>query len=157
MSGAQLTRVNLCLPKPNWTTAVKTDVLASVIEVFSCILDEFELISIFPRGLACIKKFPQRLSGFLKNPEDSGEWNRSVFSNTRTLTTWHCPWSSAGVAAERLLCVAKPCAKPVDRYHHFICPVIHRMTWGGSVAEWLACWTQAQKGLGSNRSCDAVG
>jgi len=26
----------------------------------------------------------------------------------------------------------------------------------GSVAEWLACWTQAQKGLGSNRSRDAV-
>jgi len=25
-----------------------------------------------------------------------------------------------------------------------------------SVAEWLACWTQAQKGLGSNRSRDAV-
>ena len=33
-------------------------------------------------------------------------------------------------------------------------------TWhfmGGSVAEWLACWTQAQKGPGSNRSRDAVG
>ena len=28
---------------------------------------------------------------------------------------------------------------------------------GGPVAEWLACWTQAQKGLGSNRSRDAVG
>jgi len=28
---------------------------------------------------------------------------------------------------------------------------------GGSLAEWLACWTQAQKGLGSNRICDAVG
>jgi len=28
---------------------------------------------------------------------------------------------------------------------------------GGSVAEWLACWTQAQKGLGSNRSHDDVG
>ena len=28
---------------------------------------------------------------------------------------------------------------------------------GGSVAEWLACWTQAQKGLGSNRSREAVG
>jgi len=28
---------------------------------------------------------------------------------------------------------------------------------GGSLAEWLACWTQAQKGLGSNRSRDAVG
>jgi len=27
---------------------------------------------------------------------------------------------------------------------------------GGSVAEWLACWTQAQKGPGSNRSADAV-
>jgi len=29
--------------------------------------------------------------------------------------------------------------------------------WRGSVAEWLACWTQAQKGPGSNRSRDAVG
>jgi len=28
---------------------------------------------------------------------------------------------------------------------------------GGSVAEWLACWTQALKGPGSNRSRDAVG
>ena len=28
---------------------------------------------------------------------------------------------------------------------------------GGLVAEWLACWTQAQKGLGSNRSRDDVG
>ena len=27
----------------------------------------------------------------------------------------------------------------------------------GSVAEWVACWTQAQKGPGSNRSRDAVG
>jgi len=26
----------------------------------------------------------------------------------------------------------------------------------GSVAEWLACWTRAQKGPGSNRSRDAV-
>ena len=30
-------------------------------------------------------------------------------------------------------------------------------TWGGSVAEWLACWTQALKGQVSNRSRDAVG
>jgi len=28
---------------------------------------------------------------------------------------------------------------------------------GGWVAEWLACWTRAQKGPGSNRSHDAVG
>ena len=27
---------------------------------------------------------------------------------------------------------------------------------GGSVADWLACWTQAQKGLGSNRSRDEL-
>jgi len=30
-------------------------------------------------------------------------------------------------------------------------------TMGDSVAEWLACWTQAQKGPGSNRNRDAVG
>jgi len=29
-------------------------------------------------------------------------------------------------------------------------------TMGGSVAEWLAFWTQVQKGLGSNRSRHAV-
>ena len=29
--------------------------------------------------------------------------------------------------------------------------------WCGWVAEWLACWTQVQKGLSSNRSRDAVG
>jgi len=28
---------------------------------------------------------------------------------------------------------------------------------GGSVAQWLACWTRARKGPGSNRSRDAVG
>ena len=27
---------------------------------------------------------------------------------------------------------------------------------GGSVAEWLACWTRAQKGLGPNSSRNAV-
>ena len=30
-------------------------------------------------------------------------------------------------------------------------------TQGGSVAKWLACWIQAQKDLGSNRSRHAVG
>ena len=28
---------------------------------------------------------------------------------------------------------------------------------GGLVAEWLVCWSQAQKGPGSNRSHDAAG
>jgi len=32
-----------------------------------------------------------------------------------------------------------------------------QMILGGSVVEWLACWTQALKSLGSNRSRDAVG
>jgi len=27
---------------------------------------------------------------------------------------------------------------------------------GSSTTVWLACWTQAQKGPGSDRSCDAV-
>ena len=42
----------------------------------------------------------------------------------------------------------------VLRYTHII---ISTVVSGGSVAEWLACWTQAQKGPGSNRSRDAVG
>ena len=29
-------------------------------------------------------------------------------------------------------------------------------SWSGSVVEWLACWTQAQNVLGSDRSRDAV-
>jgi len=37
-----------------------------------------------------------------------------------------------------------------------IFPVFHNVL-GGSVAEWLAYWTQAQMGPGSNRSRDAVG
>jgi len=34
---------------------------------------------------------------------------------------------------------------------------IFSLTICGSVGEWLACWTQAQKGRGSNRSRNAVG
>jgi len=33
---------------------------------------------------------------------------------------------------------------------------LHLPQGGSTVAEWLACWTQAQKGPGSNRSRDAV-
>jgi len=35
-----------------------------------------------------------------------------------------------------------------------ISPFLHHSNheWGGSVADWLACWTQAQKGPGSNQS-----
>ena len=41
-----------------------------------------------------------------------------------------------------------------DEHPHSMLP---RTELGGLVAEWLACWTQAQKGPGSNRSRDAVG
>jgi len=34
--------------------------------------------------------------------------------------------------------------------------IIYHAYAGGSVTEWLACWTQAQKGRGSNRSRDAT-
>ena len=34
--------------------------------------------------------------------------------------------------------------------------VVSSSGWGGSVAEWLVCWTQAQKGRGSSCSCDSV-
>jgi len=38
-----------------------------------------------------------------------------------------------------------------------VCLCVHLLhCLGVSVAVWLACWTQAQKGLGSNRSRDAV-
>jgi len=51
---------------------------------------------------------------------------------------------------------------PVQRNHRRAArrrkvPKLRLVPMGGSVAEWLACWTQAQKGLGSNRSLDAVG
>ena len=42
------------------------------------------------------------------------------------------------------------------RCSRFICMMI-MMLCGDSVAKWLACWTRAQKGLGSNHSHDAVG
>jgi len=41
--------------------------------------------------------------------------------------------------------------------HSAIRPAASAALNGGSVADWLVCWTQAQKGLGSNRSRDAVG
>jgi len=41
--------------------------------------------------------------------------------------------------------------------HSFLGLYLAKVSSGGSVAEWLASWTQAQKGLGSNRSRGAVG
>ena len=57
---------------------------------------------------------------------------------TKNISVPVCPWTPG----YRLMTV-------------FLCALV--LPWGGSVAEWLPCWTQAQKGPGSNRSCDAVG
>jgi len=45
----------------------------------------------------------------------------------------------------------------LNRRSHIYVVLYYPPPLGGSVAEWLACWTQAQKGPGSNRSRDAVG
>jgi len=59
-----------------------------------------------------------------------------------------------------ILC--KELSKSVNGYENYSMPgqfrsLRHSVYRGGSVAEWLACWTQAQKGPRSIRSCDAVG
>ena len=46
-----------------------------------------------------------------------------------------------------------PACKCIDaRAYPSMAQTAHSDTTAGSVAEWLACWTQAQEGLGSNRS-----
>ena len=55
------------------------------------------------------------------------------------------------------------CARPtgkkshLEKLRHSSCLQCILWTQGGSVAQWLACWTEAQKDPGSNRSRDAVG
>ena len=46
---------------------------------------------------------------------------------------------------------ARTVTKNTDYYYYY------NQAMGGSVVEWLACWTRAQKGPGSNRSRDTVG
>jgi len=91
----------------------------------------------------------------------------SAFASVcRTVALWCC---GAGHAAiDRYLLSAGPTAASLlhaaavgewDRWtdrgtqYPFIDPATH----DDSVAEWLACWTQSQKGRSSNRSRDAVG
>ena len=37
--------------------------------------------------------------------------------------------------------------EPANTSNEGIFGSLYQRSWGGSVAEWLACWTQAQKGL----------
>ena len=65
---------------------------------------------------------------------------------------WHCGRYIA------ILCICISIFTRIVFYLPFLSHAKQVVTMqGGSVAEWLACWTQAQKGLGSNRSSDAVG
>jgi len=50
----------------------------------------------------------------------------------------------------------RQCAKQFSVSRRRVCSCLSE-AWSGSVAECLVCWTQAQKGPGSNRSHDAVG
>jgi len=65
---------------------------------------------------------------------------------------------SSDVVVAALLC--RRCCDVTSVYSHFHASrcglYICRYHNGGSAAEWLACWTRAQKGLGSNRCRDAV-
>ena len=64
-----------------------------------------------------------------------------------------------GFSEARFTCKIRytPLQEPRARFTEYL-TIYRKLILGGSVvAEWLACWTQAQKGLGSNRSRDAVG
>ena len=64
-----------------------------------------------------------------------------------------------GFSEARFTCKIRytPLQEPRARFTEYL-TIYRKLILGDSVvAEWLACWTQAQKGLGSNRSRDAVG
>jgi len=73
---------------------------------------------------------------------------------------WRCPHSMSmkrsGVRPSVRLSVPSVDSSNGDLTGGFAAATYNAIL-GGSVAEWLACWAQAQKGLGSNRSRDAVG
>jgi len=76
-------------------------------------------------------------------------WNEHFLGHT-----WACP-IMAPVDILNLICKGGSDAASGYQYCSNLSIIIVAL--GGSVAEWLACWTQAQKGSGSNRSHDAVG
>jgi len=75
----------------------------------------------------------------------------------------HSSHYSAGKCKVRYLCHGNMALYKFFLYYYIkqrrsmVAVRIMQCHMGGSVAEWLACWTQMQKGLGSNLSRDAVG
>jgi len=78
------------------------------------------------------------------------------------MTATQCQYADARRVSSRstqfwIFCGAAAGIRPPDPITLY-CIYIHlQYREGGSVAEWLACWTEALKGPGSNRSHDAVG
>jgi len=73
--------------------------------------------------------------------------------------TIHCDKNTLKCKTKKTLNLIKLTEHVPQWIHYPVCShQLLLLTWlvGGSVAEWLACWTQAEKGLGSNRSRDAV-
>jgi len=72
---------------------------------------------------------------------------------TGAVWIWHCGeysnWSTPGAASNQGSLI---CTVALLVFNIWLWCVVK----GGLVAEWLARWTQSQKGLGSNRSRDAV-
>ena len=79
-------------------------------------------------------------------------WFVCVLDITMSRTDWDAIWD-VDSGGPREPCIRWGPKSPRERGSYF---GGHPFD-GGLVAEWLACWTQAQKGPSSNRSRDTVG
>jgi len=78
-----------------------------------------------------------------------------VFAFVYLVPQYLAPTLVLGFTVERFIAICYP--YQVRRAPVFPPKISRPLLRRGSVAEWLACWMQAQKGLGSIRSRDAVG
>jgi len=68
-------------------------------------------------------------------------------------TVQFCKKARDSPTTQRYIILSRVCSKERD----YLVLLRRELLLGGSVAERLACWTQAQKGPGTNRSRDSVG
>ena len=78
------------------------------------------------------------------------ERHSTVGGDAEVLARRHVPEAHLLFPADHVACITT--SRPHSRHCKLTYPSV-----AGSVAGWLACWTQAQKGPGSNRSRYAVG
>ena len=106
-------------------------------------------------GLGWVKKNgPTSMSGIASYARwVRGRCRRSLWRATQVLSTLRSrTWLRCGAAGSPAAWTQTRRSRSPTRRHTLINDTIRY-----EVAEWLACWTQAQKDLGSNRSRDAVG